>query len=103
MNFKKKWVLYVLGVFLFLVIAACSSSDKNVEEMSAEELYMKTCSSCHGSDLKSGYATDLDQIGSTYTAEELEDIIVNGKNRMPGGILKGESAKKVAEWLAEQK
>lgn len=37
------------------------------------------------------------------SAEEIEKIIVDGKGSMPPGLLTGDDAKLVAEWLAEKK
>ncbi|MEH7253254.1 cytochrome c, partial [Neobacillus niacini] len=62
-----------------------------------------SCSSCHGGDLVSGGAPDLDMIGTKYSKDEIEEIILNGKGGMPGGILKGEDADAVASWLADKK
>lgn len=101
------------GLFLVLMVGvlltACggsedASSDSSGDDaslgLSGEQMYMQSCSSCHGADLKQGYAPDLDQIGAKYSAEEIEEIIVNGVGNMPKGIIKGEDAKKVADWLA---
>ncbi|WP_419887413.1 cytochrome c551 [Neobacillus niacini] len=68
-----------------------------------DALFQQNCSSCHGGDLKSGGAPDLDKIGSKYSKDEIEGIILNGKGGMPGGILSGEDADAVASWLAEKK
>ncbi|WAA12009.1 c-type cytochrome [Fervidibacillus halotolerans] len=104
----KKRNMLLIGLLSVGLLSACGGGNDSTEnvhssDLSGEELYMQSCSSCHGGDLKSGYAPDLDKIGSKFTAEEIEDIIVNGYKSMPKGILKGDDAKKVAEWLAEQK
>ena len=33
----------------------------------------------------------------------IETLIANGKGAMPGGLIKGEEAVEVAEWLAAKK
>ena len=68
-----------------------------------DALFQQSCSSCHGGDLVSGGAPDLDKIGSKYSKDEIEEIIVNGKGGMPGGILTGEDANAVASWLSDKK
>ena len=98
-------LLCLIGLW---VLSACDSEGKETGKSafsvpSGEELFMQSCSSCHGEDLVKGYAPDLDKIGSKYDAREIEDIILNGTGTMPKGLLKGEEAKAVAEWLATRK
>ncbi|RYG74719.1 cytochrome c [Lentibacillus lipolyticus] len=69
-----------------------------------EEIYQSNCASCHGSDLSGGVGPDLTSVGSDYSKEELKEIIAEGfPPNMPGGIVKGEEADAVAQWLSEQK
>lgn len=101
----------LFGVFVglsVLILAACGgggdeNSDIHDSGLSAEQLFMQSCSSCHGTDTREGYAPKLDKIGSKYSSEEIEEIILNGTGSMPKGVLKGKDAKKVADWLATQK
>lgn len=93
---------------MLFLLAACggkeeSSSSGGEVTTNGETLFAQSCASCHGQDLRSGYAPDLSEIGAKYSAEEIQDIIENGKGQMPPGILKGDEARAVAEWLAEQK
>jgi mono/diheme cytochrome c family protein len=69
----------------------------------ADALFQQSCASCHGGDLKSGGAPDLNVIGSKYSKDEILGIIKNGKGNMPGGLLTGEDAEAVASWLAGKK
>lgn len=73
-----------------------------VDTAAAEEAYQQSCASCHGADLTGGAGPDLTAIGSKLSADEIADIIENGQGSMPGGLLSGEDATAVAEWLAEQ-
>jgi mono/diheme cytochrome c family protein len=82
---------------------AGDEQEQTADAGDGDALFQQNCSSCHGGDLKSGGAPDLDKIGSKYSKDELEEIIVNGKGGMPGGILTGEDADAVASWLAEKK
>jgi len=77
--------------------------EQTADAGNGEALFQQSCSSCHGGDLKSGGAPDLDKIGSKYSKDEILGIIENGKGGMPGGLLKGEDADAVASWLAEKK
>ncbi len=104
---KKTILRFVVFGGLLLALTACSgkedvSGSGPALDADAKELYTQSCASCHGNKLSDGYAPSLDGIGEKLTAEEIEDIIINGTGSMPKGILKGEEAKKVAEWLAEQ-
>jgi len=104
---KKKFFFVFGSFFLLLTLTACggnnNSSGGTTSDLTGEQLFAQSCSSCHGADLKKGYAPDLDKIGSKYSSDEIQNIIENGVGNMPKGILKGEDAKKVADWLATQK
>ncbi|WHX98239.1 cytochrome c551 [Neobacillus sp. DY30] len=117
----KKLLYGLIFIALLGFITACGGGDDETEqdtttteEQAGDEqqtadagdgdaLYQQNCSSCHGGDLKSGGAPDLDKVGSKYSKDEIEEIIVKGKGGMPGGILTGEDADAVASWLAEKK
>lgn len=103
----KRKIFYAFGsIFLLLSLTACggnnNSSSGTTSDLTGEQLFAQSCSGCHGADLKKGYAPDLDKIGSKYSFEEIQDIIEKGIGDMPDGLLKGEDAKKVADWLATQ-
>jgi mono/diheme cytochrome c family protein len=119
---KMKKLLYSIVCIAFLgLLTACGGGNDETEqdtttteEQAGDEqqtadagdgdaLFQQSCSSCHGGDLKSGGAPDLDKIGSKYSKDEIEEIIANGKGGMPAGILSGEDADTVASWLAEKK
>src|SRR5699024_2505482 len=59
------------------------------------------CATCHGDDLSGGNGPDLTKVGSELSKDEIHDIIENGKGDMPQGIVVGEDADIVAEWLSE--
>jgi len=89
-----------------VLLAACSSGSEEEANSTIPEgqrLYTKSCAMCHGKDLKNGSAPQLDQVGTKYTSEQIEQIILEGKGKMPKEILTGEDAKTVADWLAQQK
>lgn len=118
-----KRMLYGVICCLFLVsLAACgggtdkdttkdkgtttNKTEKNAPATNtadAEKTFKQTCAACHGADLKSGYAPDLDKIGSKYKKNEIEDIIHNGQGQMPKQNLSDKDADAVATWLAGKK
>src|SRR5690625_3229449 len=110
----KKWLMVVL-LGSIIVLGACggggdSDNDNetgdggNTDDVAAaEEIYKKNCSSCHGADLAGGAGPELDKIGSEMSADEILDVIENGKGSMPPGLISGDDATAVADWLAEHK
>lgn len=64
----------------------------------------KTCIGCHAADLKGGPAAPK-LLGNELTAEQVEDIIHNGRGNMPPGQFHGtdEEAKQLAEFIASLK
>ncbi|MFB6468953.1 cytochrome c551 [Cytobacillus sp. Hz8] len=116
---KKKLLALLMGTSL--VLAACgggddagekkdtSSSDsgKTTTETAsggdAEKLFSQKCSSCHGANLEGGVGLNLQKVGAKYSKDEIEKIILDGKNAMPAGQLQGDDASTVAEWLASKK
>lgn len=123
----KKWLMAVL-LGTVLVLGACGgggddaaddtsvdegtdteettdegTGDATVDSSAAEELYKQKCASCHAQDLSGGVGPELTSIGNQMSAEEIEQIIIEGQGSMPGGLLTGDDAKVVAEWLAEKK
>ena len=55
------------------------------------------CISCHGSSYEGGVGPAL--IGTALAQEEIEDILINGKGTMPGGLVQEENAAAMAEWV----
>ena len=39
-------------------------------------------------------------VGDRLSKEEIEDIVVNGKNAMPKGLVPADKAGEMAEWLS---
>ncbi|KZM58441.1 cytochrome C551 [Geobacillus stearothermophilus] len=111
-----KWKLAALFLGASLALAACGGGDDNAGDQNggnnngggdtvaaAEQIYQQNCASCHGQDLSGGVGPNLQKVGSKYSTDEIKDVIVNGRGAMPAGIIKGEDADKVAEWLAAKK
>ncbi|AIF43406.1 cytochrome c550 [Virgibacillus sp. SK37] len=68
-----------------------------------QAIFEGNCASCHGADLSGGAGPDLTQVGSRLSAEEIQDVIINGKGSMPAGMATADEAKILADWLAEKK
>ncbi|MEH6888977.1 cytochrome c [Bacillus sp. JJ864] len=108
---KKKLLTIVLGASLALTVGACgkkeeskpSSSGQGASADSAEKVFQKSCAGCHGNDLQGLSGPALQKVGGKYGKEDIEKIITKGRGAMPAGLIQGEDAKKVAEWLAEKK
>lgn len=114
----KKWLMAVLFGTM-LVLGACGGGDdsstpdagdngaedsgETADASAAEDLYKASCASCHGNDLSGGVGPALNAIGNDMSADEIEDVIVNGVGTMPAGLLSGDDASTVAQWLSEQK
>ncbi len=86
------------------MLAACGGgkSSDNASAGDPEKLYKQNCSTCHGGNLEGNIGPALNNIGSELSKEDIEKIIAEGKGSMPSGIIKGEDASAVAEWLSEK-
>jgi len=64
----------------------------------------QTCVGCHGGDL-TGVGTNPMLLGNELTADEVLEIIKNGRGAMPGGQFSGtdEEAQILAEFIASLK
>lgn len=106
---KKKLLAVVLGTSLVFALGACGkkeeekSSNQSASTDTAEQIFQKSCAGCHAKDLSGATGPDLRKVGDKYDAADIEDIIKKGCGSMSPGLIQGEDAKKVAEWLAEHK
>ncbi|WP_349407856.1 cytochrome c550 [Pseudalkalibacillus sp. SCS-8] len=95
----------VLGIAIMLVMSAVGVHEAKEkaagggETKSGEEIVQQSCVSCHGQNLEGGVGPGLTDVGSKYKADEIVDIIQNGKGQMPAQGLSIEEAQKVAEYL----
>lgn len=60
------------------------------------------CQGCHGVDMTGGNAPGLTTVGANLSAEEIKEVIVNGRGAMPGGLFTGSEAEldQLVEYLA---
>ncbi|UOQ94382.1 cytochrome c [Halobacillus shinanisalinarum] len=75
----------------------------DVDTQAAEQAYEQSCASCHGGDLTGAVGPNLTQVGSKYSADEIADIIKNGKGQMPAQGGNVENVENLANWLAAKK
>ncbi|STO07819.1 MULTISPECIES: cytochrome c550 [Exiguobacterium] len=74
-----------------------------VTEMNPEDLYAaQGCAGCHGGNLEGGVGPALTGVGERLSADEITNIIINGKGSMPGGLASAEEADILTTWLLEQ-
>ncbi|MBF0706522.1 MULTISPECIES: cytochrome c550 [Bacillales] len=77
---------------------------EQAEAAAPEDIYAQNCASCHGGDLGGQVGPALNAVGGKYSKDEILDIINNGKGSgMPAGVIQGEQAEAVAQWLSEKK
>ncbi|EKN64256.1 cytochrome c [Schinkia azotoformans] len=110
----------ILGIILMVVVSywGLNNADKmlaaqeekgQATEQAApaaddpEGMVKASCASCHGQNLEGGVGPALADVGSRLSAEEIANIINNGKNAMPAGMVDPAKAEVIAAWLAEQK
>jgi cytochrome c551 len=74
-----------------------SSEDAEVIA-TGEAVVNQACISCHGTNLEGGFGPALQNIGDTYSKEEIIDVLINGKGSMPGNLAEG-SEEAVAVYL----
>ncbi|MFS0635850.1 cytochrome c550 [Mesobacillus foraminis] len=76
---------------------------EEVADASPEELYQQSCIGCHGDQMQGVSGPALKTVGSKYSKDEIQEILVNGlPGGMPGGLVTG-NEEKVAQWLSEMK
>jgi mono/diheme cytochrome c family protein len=132
LNMKTKaWTLALLTVLLMILLAACGGGEKQQPETGgettppaqqeeqtgeqpqeegdfseAQAIFKNQCVSCHGADLQGTMPnTNLTQVGSRLSQEEIAQVITNGRNIMPSfeGKLSEEEIDMLAAWLATKK
>ena len=118
-NMNKKLLALIFGAGL--VLAACGGGDDEADKadkdttdsgatttetasVDAEKIVSAKCISCHGQNLEGqGNFPALNDVGSRLSQDEILTVIENGRGAMPGGIISGDDAQAVAEWLAAKK
>lgn len=66
-------------------------------EFDPEAHAQANCISCHGSSYEGGVGPSL--VATELPQADIEDILINGKGTMPGGLVPEENAAAMAEWV----
>lgn len=90
---------------MVIALSACGGGDSGngTDDKAAEDTYKQSCASCHGENLEGASGPALKDVGKKMGKDEILKQIEEGSGGMPGGLVKGDEAKNVAEWLAEKK
>lgn len=84
--------------------APAAPADESASGFKADALWTKqtSCIGCHGNNMEGAFGPNLQKIGAEMNADQIADIIKNGKGGMPGGQFKGsdDDLKKLTEYLA---
>lgn len=79
-------------------------SGKTVDTAAAEKIFQNNCASCHGADLSGAVGPNLQEVGSRLSADEISNIIKNGRGNMPPQKqVSKEDRQTLASWLASKK
>lgn len=70
----------------------------SAEEFDPEAVAQQKCISCHGSSYE-GQGNFPSLVGTALSEEEIADILANGKNAMPGGLVPAENIDAMAAWV----
>src|SRR5699024_8766953 len=80
-------LIAVLGIVAMIIISVVglneqdkiANPDQGEEEVTQDpEAIAQSCIGCHGGDLEGGSGPSLQDVGSKYSQEEIQDIINNG-------------------------
>lgn len=74
-----------------------------VDADAAKATLKTSCVACHGQNLEGGVGPSLNDVGSRLSADEIEEVLKNGRGAMPKGLIKGDDLENVVAYLAEQK
>ena len=66
-------------------------------EFDPEAHAQANCISCHGSSYEGGVGPSL--VATELAQEDIEDILINGKGTMPGGLVPEANVAAMAEWV----
>lgn len=64
-----------------------------------EDIYKQNCLSCHGDAYQGGVGPALTGVGDHLSADEIKDILTNGKGSMPGGLVPADKLDEMTEFL----
>ena len=108
-------IIMVFGIGLMFLLSfkglgdakQIASENENGEKTEApsnvaanpEDIYKQSCVSCHGDAYQGGVGPALKGVGDRRSADEIKDIVINGKNTMPGGLVKEDQVDGMVKFL----
>lgn len=109
-------VIMVLGIGLMFIVSFKGLGDakelakeqanggkieKSAESTAVkpEDIYKQNCISCHGNAYQGGVGPALKGVGKRRSADYIKNIIMNGKNAMPAGLVKQGQADEMVKFL----
>lgn len=109
-------VIMVIGVLAMFLISFKGINDSKLlaeeienggkeeqtEQVAAsdpESIYQQNCVACHGDQYQGGVGPALTGVGGRLSADEIKNILVNGKGSMPGGLVPDDKVDEVTDWL----
>ncbi len=76
---------------------------EDVASATPEEIYQKSCLSCHGQNYEGGVGPALTGIGDRLSSDDIKSVLQNGRGAMPGGLVPDEKLDEMAQWVSELK
>jgi len=73
----------------------------DVASATPEEIYQQSCVSCHGENYEGGVGPALTGVGNRLSADQITDVLKNGRGAMPGGLVPEEKLDEMTQWLSE--
>jgi mono/diheme cytochrome c family protein len=93
---KKTLFLLVSMLLLLGLLSACGAESSKSSASGPQNMVAKKCGSCHGV-----IAPNLEQ--GKFSKSQILTIMKKGKgDKMPGGIISGNDAEKVADFLSKK-
>lgn len=99
-------IFLAVGVSIYAVRNPYSTQNKASAEQSStvsnfdpEQFYQSTCSSCHGNNFEGGNGPSLVGVSKHLSAEKIKNVLTNGKNAMPKGLVPDEHMQKMVKFI----
>ncbi|WP_456274009.1 cytochrome c550 [Bacillus sp. AK031] len=110
-------MVFGIGLVFFMSLEGLNNSEEMAEEhgegteepapggtadggeFDPEAHYQQACISCHGGNYEGGAGPALTGVGERLSAEQIQDILKNGKGIMPPNLVQEENLDAMTEWL----
>ncbi|MGC4376003.1 cytochrome c [Fictibacillus sp. Mic-4] len=108
------YVIAIIGIVAIISVSGWGIHNKNEAQkakekaaLNPETIVKKNCTSCHGQNLEGAVGPNLQHIGKELSKDDILNTIKNGKKgakgQMPAGVIQGDEANIVADWLSKKK